>query len=771
MTAIDAAGPGHPDTGDRALRAATRLRDRARPERPDTVARAGLFLWTPVCLAFGIGGWFSLRDEPAPAFYLALAVVGLLAALVGLRAAAWAETGRLPGAVAGWARIAGFAVALTAAGAGLAGLRAHRADTQVLGYRYYGAIEGRVVGIDRSGRDRMRLTLDRVVLPGMATARTPGKVRLSLTDPALLPDQLPDPGQVVMTTGHLGPSPGPAEPGGFDFRLGAWFDGLGAVGYTRNPILTVEPVPEGAMAMQRLRQRAAAGIADGIGGQEGAVAAALMTGDRSRIAEATNELMRTSNLYHIVSISGLHMAMLAGFVYAALRLALVGAQGAGLLPAGVAWHKVAALAALLAATAYLWMSGGGVATERAFVMVAAMLGAILADRRAISLRTVALAGTLILAMNPHALLSPGFQMSFAATVALILTAGPWARVSPRLPWYVRPVAMLVISSLVAGLATSPIAAAHFSRAAQYGLAANLLVVPIVGALVMPAGAFAALLAPLGLAAPALWVMGIGTRWMLVVAAWIAGLDGAVYAVAAPPPATLPLLCGGTLIAALALRRKAGRIARGVGAAAILAVVAGVVLWLRVERPAILIAPEGAAVGILGPEGRALSKPANAFIADSWIEADGDTATAEEAAARPGWTGPRGERQATVTGEGVAGVMIVHLTGKAGRAAWPAACTSGAVVIADFDTDEVVKERSSGPRDADSPGKADGKPDRTGGDSDRPDPTAGKIPRQPCTVFDIRRLRRTGSVAGRFTADGLHWTTAADVSGDRRWARD
>ena len=147
-------------------------------------------------------------------------------------------------------------------------------------------------------------------------------------------------------------------------------------------------------------------------------------------------------------------------------------------------------AALLAATAYLWMSGGGVATERAFVMVAVMLVAIIADRRAISLRTVALAALVILLVAPEALVTPGFQMSFAATVALILTAGPWARVSLRLPWYVRPVAMLVISSLVAGLATSPIAAAHFSRAAQYGLAANLLVVPIVGALVMPAGAFA-----------------------------------------------------------------------------------------------------------------------------------------------------------------------------------------------------------------------------------------------------------------------------------------
>ena len=94
-----------------------------------------------------------------------------------------------------------------------------------------------------------------------------------------------------------------------------------------------------------------------------------------------------------------------------------------------------------------------------------------------------------------------------------------------------------------------------------------------------------------------------------------------------------------------------------------------------------------------------------------------------------------------------------------------------MVIADFDTEQVVQERSSGPHDADAPGGADGKPNRTGDDAGRPDPAAKNTQRQPCTVFDLRRLRRTGSVAGRFTADGLHWTTAADVSGDRRWARD
>src|SRR5699024_8793729 len=121
----------------------------------------------------------------------------------------------------------------------------------VLSFRYYGAVEGRVIEIDRSARDRMRLTLDHVVLAGMSPDRTPARVRLSLTT---LPEVMPSPGQRVMTTGHLGPPPGPAEPGGFDFRRSACFARLGAVGYTRNPVLTVAPPPQGgAMALHRLR--------------------------------------------------------------------------------------------------------------------------------------------------------------------------------------------------------------------------------------------------------------------------------------------------------------------------------------------------------------------------------------------------------------------------------------------------------------------------------------------------------------------------------------
>ncbi|WP_371823291.1 ComEC/Rec2 family competence protein [Paracoccus sp. Z118] len=704
----------------------TKARPRSRHDavvvRPDTVARAGLFIWIPVWLGVGIGGWFALKSEPGAALYAVLTAVGLIAAWTTLRSVAWAETGRVDPRAAGLMRGAAFAIGLIAAGACVAGLRAHRVDAPILAFRYYGPVEGRVIEIDRSARDRMRLTLDRVVLPGRSPERTPERVRLSLTEPGGLPEIR----ERVMTTGHLGPPPGPAEPGGFDFRRSAFFGRLGAVGYTRNPVLTIAPAPEGgAAALQRLRHRASAGIADGIGGQAGAVASALMTGDRSRIAESTNQVMRDSNLYHIVSISGLHMAMLAGFVYAAFRWALIGMQAARLIPLGPPVHTAAALAALVAAAGYLWLSGGGVATERAFIMVAVMLGAILADRRAISLRTVALAATMILIASPEALVTPGFQMSFAATLALILIAGPWSRVSPLLPWILRPIAMLILSSLVAGLATGPIAAAHFNRSAQYGLLANLIVVPVMGTLVMPAGVIAALLAPLGLAAPVLWVMGIGTRWMLLVAEWIAGLGGAVYAVPTPPAATLPLMGGGALIAVLVLRPGVRGIARSAGLLAVVAAVLGLALWALAERPAILIAPEGGAVGILTPEGRSLSKPANAFIADSWIEADGDTATADEAATRPGWSGERGIRTARL-GE----ASVVHLTGKSAPDRLAEMCRPGVIIVTDAD--------------------------------------AARAP-AACTLFDLGRLRETGSMAGHLKDGTLRWTTAADVTGKRLWS--
>ena len=701
--------------------------------RSPVTVRAGLLPWVPLWMALGVGLWFSLPFEPGLVAYLiAFGIVGVggMACCLMPRLVA---SGRMDWSASDRARLVALATLLAALGFCLTGLRSWSVAAPVLDFRYYGPVEGRVVEIDRSSRDRFRLTLDRVALSDVAPERVPARVRVSLFDA----DPLPVSGQRVMLSAHLGPPNGPTEPGGFDFRQMAWFEGLGAIGYARTPVLTVEPPePGGALALHRLRMDMAQGMRDSIGGQAGAVAAALMTGDRSGIDERTNDIMRASNLYHIVSISGLHMSMLAGFVYAGLRLFGVAVQALGLWQGG-GLHKWAAAGALLAAGVYLWLSGGGVATERSFVMVAVMLLAILADRRAVSLRTVAVAAVVILARTPEGLTSPGFQMSFAATVALILSQGPWMAVSPLLPAWTRPVAMLVLSSLVASFATSPLAAAHFGRMTQYGLLANLLVVPVVGVLVMPGGVIAAVLAPLGLAQPALWVMGLGVKWMLFIAEWVAGLGGAVTLVRLPPPLVVPLLGLGACLLLLAPALAAQGLSprrpwrQLLGAGLLLAALG---LWVTDRRPLMLISAEGDAVAVMTATGRVPSKPkGGAYAVTEWLEADADAADQIAAAARPLWSGEAGIRSALLALPG-GDLQVHHLTGKRASARASDLCRDGALLVSDADLSALLGKR--------------------------PD----------CVVMDQRRLRETGAVALESAGRGYVVVTTSDQAGARAWTQ-
>ncbi|MDZ4136990.1 MAG: ComEC/Rec2 family competence protein, partial [Paracoccaceae bacterium] len=356
-----------------------------------------------------------------------------------------------------------------------------------------------------------------------------------------------------------------------------------------------------------------------------------------------------------------------GFVFAAIR------YGLALMPRvalRVPAKKIAALVALAAGVFYLLLSGGNVATERAFVMVAVMLGAVLFDRRALSLRSVAIAATILLISQPETMMEPGFQMSFAATVALVAGFGALrGRMQPhRMPRWGAAVFTLVFSSLLAGFATAPIAAAHFNRVAGYGLIANLMAVPVMGTAVMPAAVMAAVLAPLGLEAPALWVMEQGTRWILWVAGFVAGLDGAVRAVPSPAPWVLPLLGFGALWTLL----WRGPV-RFVGAAP---VVAAFAIWSMAQRPPVLISGDGGLVGLRGGGARALSADkGGGFTALQWLENDGDLADQAGAAARPGFDGPKAARRFEV-----AGWRGVQIKGKGAEAALPGACAVADLVI-------------------------------------------------------------------------------------------
>ncbi|MDQ2067563.1 ComEC/Rec2 family competence protein [Xinfangfangia sp. CPCC 101601] len=662
-------------------------------------ARGLLMPFAATAMGIGIATWFQWPSEPRGAVYAAF-TSGLAFGLALWRFGPW--QGRPLAAV----------LSLLCLGFLLAGLRAQMMSAPVLSFRYYGPVEGRVVEMDRSSSDALRLTFDEVVLRDMAPERTPKRVRISLRG-AQMHD--PQPGETLILTAHLAAPQGPVEPGGFDFRRMAWFQGLGAVGYTGSPALLLKsPEPFEAL-IARMRMALSTAMRAHIPGDAGAFAAGAMTGDRSGISQETVRALRDSSLAHLLAISGMNLAFLVAFVFWLVR------GGIALVPMvalRVNGKKISAVLSLAVAGYYLLLSGANVATERAFVMVAVVLMAVILDRRAITLRTAALAAMLLLALRPESLMEPGFQMSFAATVALV--AGFKALDHKVLlygwPRWSLPIFTLVASSVLGGFATAPYATATFNRFADYGLLANLLTVPVMGAVVMPSGAMAVLLAPLGLAWLALWVMEQGVRWILWVAHWVAGLEGAVTMIPAPHGAALPLITlGGIwLIAWPGRARLAG--------ALVLAL--GLLVWPLAPRPDLLIADDGRLLGLMGPEGRALSRATGGgFAAENWLESDGDGASQAQAAERPGFSGPQSARRFSL-----GGLSGVALHGKAALEALEAACSSYDLVI--------IAARVEVP------------------------------PQGDCLVMDENRLRLTGALA--IWLEGARYRVEATRARHRLW---
>jgi competence protein ComEC len=288
--------------------------------------------------------------------------------------------------------------------------------------------------------------------------------------------------------------------------------------------------------------------------------------------------------------------------------------------------KWAAAGALAAATFYLVLSGAGVATQRSFVMIAIVLAGVMADRRALTFRTLTIATFAVLILSPQAVAHPSFQMSFAATLALI--AGyqyglPWktnadSSVGARVAlWGGREVAGLIFASMIAGLATTPYAAFHFHRLAPYGVVANLLAMPVVSVLVMPMGILGVLALPFGFDAFFWKLMGAGIDWMIGVVLWVAHLPGAVGRIQAF--GTGPLLLGTLALLLLCLLRTPLR-----WSGAVLAVLAS--LWaVMTPRPDVLVAADGGAAAVRGSDGRlsVLYSGRDTFAVKEWLMADAD----------------------------------------------------------------------------------------------------------------------------------------------------
>lgn len=566
--------------------------------------QARLVLWLPVLLATGIGVYFVLPDEPerwiAPSFFTVAVAFGL--------------AGRAVGAV----RLLAAILAAMALGFALAQTRAHDVAAPVVERRQGPvAVTGRIVAIEPRA-DGVRVLLDRLSIAGFAPSRTPETIRLKLDEAGGL-----RPGDDVrIARAYLSPPPSPSAPGAFDFARQAWFERLGAVGYARGSVELVERPREAGwrVRMNALRADIVARIAATLPDPAGAIAAALIAGEQGAVPPEALAAFRDSGLQHILSISGLHIGMVAGIVFAGIRVALA------LVPAAaLRWNtkKIAAVASFAAITFYMLFAVPSVPTQRSWLMTSVVLFAVLIDRRAITLRLVAWAAGGLLVVGPESLLSASFQMSFAAVAALVAafevasapmsraraTAGPVGRAGIWL-------AGTVLTSLVAGFASAPFALYHFNRFSAFGLVANLLAVPLTGIWIMPWAVAAGLLFPLGLEAWALVPMGWGLDALLWIARWVAGWEGAVALFPSMPAWGLAAIAAG--LAWLCLWRSALRLA-GAGAIAVGLATVG----LHVP-PDILVSGDGRLIAVRDSGGRLLLSSAGGdkFARETWLRRDG-----------------------------------------------------------------------------------------------------------------------------------------------------
>lgn len=482
--------------------------------------------------------------------------------------------------------------------------------------------------IDEAGRVRYLLRVIATAEPVLK--RPPDRVRLT----ASTSHDIFSPGARVSGRARLSPPSGPAFPGGYDFARSAYAAGIGAYGFFyRAPVSTGEAADERGLvariqfSITAIRSHISARVRQVVAGDPGALIAALTVSDRRGISEATVETLRATGLAHILAISGLHMALAAGTFFLGLRkLAALSPQLVERYPV----KKAAALAAILIATSYLAISGAGVATQRAWLMMTVMFLAVVFDRPALTLRNVALAAIVILLISPSAVVSPGFQMSFAATIALIATYEAWSRrrrraetrpgpVSVFVPKYVvtllRLVAGLAVTSLVAGLATGLFAAWHFHRAAGFGLIANLFAMPLVSLVVMPAGLIAMLAMPFGLDRWPLMIMGQGLEWVMGAARFVERLGGDVVTGQIGLSAIL-FAGGGFLVLTLMSSRL-----RLFG---LVPIALGLILTLppfAARPPGIVVSEDGRLVGLVGETAIATNaaRPSD-FLFEQWQRA-------------------------------------------------------------------------------------------------------------------------------------------------------
>jgi len=575
-------------------------------------AAAGRLLpWLVVAYGLGVVIYFTAEHEPVWQIATGTAVACALGAFLLRR------------------HLTAFVVALfitsIASGFAVATIKTAFIAHPILRYNASGVTIAGFVELREESQHTDRIVIRVERIDGNRIEDKPQRVRLSVKR-----GMAPAPGSFIEVKALLDPPLQPLMPGSYDFARDLYFQQIGASGFVRGAIKIVTPPSTAGLmqqvdaAVQRLRDTIDVHVREVLPGDKGAIAAMLLNGRRDVISENLYNALFISGIGHVLSISGYHMAVVAGVVFFLFRALLALIPG---LADRAPIKKWAAAGALIATTFYLVLSGAEVATQRSYLMIAIVLTGVMLDRPALTLRTLTAAAFLVLIFAPQAVVHPSFQMSFAATLALVasydrgvprLRSGADSSLGTRAAlWGTNEIVSLTIASLVAGFATTPYAAYHFHRLAPYGVIANLLAMPVVSAWVMPWGLIGLLAIPFGFDGECWRQMGYGLEWMDKVSLWVANLPGAVGHVTSFGAGPLLLATAGLLVIGLFKTplRWSG----------IVLALAGVIWAADLPRPDVLVSDDGRVFAVRGASGQLAfhHTGGDTFAIKEWLAADAD----------------------------------------------------------------------------------------------------------------------------------------------------
>lgn len=471
------------------------------------------FLWIPVFVSFGIGVYFSLGVEPP----LALGAVAFLF-LISLYSLFF-RNARSYGAYA-------FLIfVFVAFGFFISQIRTYSVSTPMLQKDIYMTeVIGTIYAEEElEGEAGQKIVLGDLQIQKLDQDKTPRLIRLSYrSEPRVFV------GQRIKVLAGLNVPASPSVPSGFDFRRYMFFQGIGAVGFIYKPAEVISQDNHYSLFSyaESIRQNIADRMMRFLPEREAALIIALTIGKQGGISSEDRDAMRDAGLAHILAISGMNFALVGGLVFFCFRFALA------CFPYIALYYpikKISAVAAMVAAVLYLFLTGFTIPAQRAVLSTIVVFLAIMFDRSPFSLRLASFAALVVLTLAPESLLSAGFHMSFAAVIALIVffdhTRLHWenifekrgGNVAGRIVLYFLGVC---ITTLIGSAATGLYALFHFQRFALLGVVANFVAVPIIAFVITPFSLLALLLSPFGLDWMAYEVLGVAAVQILNVAHWV-----------------------------------------------------------------------------------------------------------------------------------------------------------------------------------------------------------------------------------------------------------